>query len=323
MPRAVINAWCVFVTVIFASASARAQITFCNKFHQPVFFAITYKQPGGLWMSQGWLQVAVDACRSFDRAPQISTFYWRAESDWYKNASGQQVWTAWHKPDGKFAVGKYPFATFTFEQADQQKTNGRLEDFRKCPVSSAPGGNLALRLTIGADKIDYTPLPSSSDWSSEALSHNETLSLGELIETGEERSSASECERVVGDWSWGGIANVVVDRSGSLFVKDNPVVPQTAVVGHWTCNSTSRWYVMSWNNGFIDSLELSDDGNSLTGTNQKSFPVWAKRIEQGSSSATPEGETPSNATPEGGFPLRLEPRSNPLMPHGGKGRMAP
>jgi len=120
----------LLVIAALVSAPAHAEVAFCNNFPQPVFIAIAYQQPDGSWTSQGWLRVNVGTCRSFDSARHLSSFYWRAETDWYRDTSGKQVWSAWGE-DRNFAVGDYPFGTFTFAHADQSTNTGRVEAFRR------------------------------------------------------------------------------------------------------------------------------------------------------------------------------------------------
>jgi tetratricopeptide (TPR) repeat protein len=132
-----------------------------------------------------------------------------------------------------------------------------------------------------------------------------------------EQAAANACASIVGDWSWGGVAHVVVDGSGSLFVRDNPTVSPTVAVGHWTCDATSRRYVMSWANGATDSLQLSADGRSLQGKNQLSVPVLATRIEKPPAASAPSPTPALPTTP------RKPTDTAPVSPRSDTPRTAP
>ncbi len=78
------------------------------------------------------------------------------------------------------------------------------------------------------------------------------------------------CTAVVGRWDWlttGGI--VTVAEGGRLTFHPNDLTNLPTFTGAWQCESGSGDITMAWNTGFSDRLQLSDDGNRLSGTNDQ------------------------------------------------------
>jgi hypothetical protein len=85
-------------------------------------------------------------------------------------------------------------------------------------------------------------------------------------------SAANDPEAIVGTWVWFNTPTVYIDTNGDLRL------PGTAAVGHWTSvDVASRAYQLAWDNGYLDSLSLVADGNSLDGYNQYGVHVTATR----------------------------------------------
>jgi hypothetical protein len=88
---------------------------------------------------------------------------------------------------------------------------------------------------------------------------------------------ATACEALAGRWTWFTGVTVTFREGG--------IVDGALVFGQ--CEGTDaarRRYVVRWQNGFVDTLTLSGDGNTLDGTNAQAIRVFAARM--GTSSST-------------------------------------
>jgi hypothetical protein len=81
-------------------------------------------------------------------------------------------------------------------------------------------------------------------------------------------TSATSCQKIVGTWAWNGGTETVFRQDGS---------------GQHNLGSTSRWTcgggraVARWNNGYVDRISISSDGNSLLVTNNQGTGFTATR----------------------------------------------
>jgi uncharacterized membrane protein len=83
---------------------AHAGIIFCNQFAHLVYIAIAYPQTGDDWLSRGWMSLDTGQCAPFDTALSTKTFYYRAESEEYRNNGKHVTWNWGDKGDRKFAI---------------------------------------------------------------------------------------------------------------------------------------------------------------------------------------------------------------------------
>ncbi len=76
-----------------------------------------------------------------------------------------------------------------------------------------------------------------------------------------------------GEWSWGaggGVTRILADGTGRD-ARGNTM--------QWTVGDASaRVYVLRWSHGYTDTVTLSADGGSLSGSNQQGYRFSAKRI---------------------------------------------
>ncbi len=88
-------------------------------------------------------------------------------------------------------------------------------------------------------------------------------------------SSVDPNDPVVGTWDWGGGQRVTIDSNGSCR-------STAGSSGRWSAVENRQWsYRLSWKEGWIDSLTLSIDRNTLTGTNQYGgIPVGRGRVKE-------------------------------------------
>lgn len=89
----------------------------------------------------------------------------------------------------------------------------------------------------------------------------------------------SECAEITGKWDWFTGGQTTLGTDGSVLWLQQPQNPLGAkVTGRWSCISTNpRTYNISWQHGITDSVKLSQDRNSLAGSNPAGVQVSATR----------------------------------------------
>ena len=92
------------------------------------------------------------------------------------------------------------------------------------------------------------------------------------LQTAPQPSDPPELSGIVGTWSWFTGETVVIRPDSTFYSEKNK--------GRWEhTDQSSRRYTMRWDvGGWIDSLELSADGKSLTGQNQHGTSVTATKM---------------------------------------------
>jgi uncharacterized membrane protein len=134
-------------TLIFTAPSARAgtgDISFCNEFPHKLYIAIAYLQTDvNNYLSRGWLEIETGKCYVFDTAIRVESFYFRAESEPYRDGK-HKVKMEWGS-DKKFAVRDANFQSYNAEKA---YSGMRLAGFAKGAESS--GGPLTAIVTFTA-----------------------------------------------------------------------------------------------------------------------------------------------------------------------------
>src|SRR5579872_3982058 len=114
---------------IFGATSSRAEIKFCNEFPHMVYVAMAYPQTGGSFIARGWMSLAPHDCNLFDTALRIQTFYFRGESEPYKD-KGHSTKYSWGK--GKtFAV--FADNNFQIYDAEHKFPKSTFEEFTQGP----------------------------------------------------------------------------------------------------------------------------------------------------------------------------------------------
>ncbi len=147
-------------TLLNATAGARAaDITVCNEFRHPVFFAFAWEE-GGEWVSRGWSEVKTGACNrnplQLDKV-DVPGFYYHAETNWVPTGGGNKTMYTWGK-GGEFAVHDKPFH---FRDADKKRRGTRHAAFTQTLKRS--GGTLILTITVQNDgkNVSQTVKPSA------------------------------------------------------------------------------------------------------------------------------------------------------------------
>ncbi len=110
-----------------------------------------------------------------------------------------------------------------------------------------------------------------------------TIALGGCSDaTGD--ASAATCNNVVGEYKWFIGGKVAFGSRGT--VRWMPAVASIPpATGTWTC-SDSGTYTVTWQNGFVDTLNLSADGSMLTGVSSTGVAVTGTRGPQGFKTTT-------------------------------------
>jgi uncharacterized membrane protein len=135
------------------ASAGEGEISFCNKFPHTVHIAIAYLQTDvNNHLSRGWLNVGTDKCYVFDTAVRVQTFYYRAESDPYKEGK-DKVKMNWGKGQ-QFAIRHGSFQIYGAEKA---ASGAKLVEFSKGPVST--GAPLTAIVTFNADGTSTTTVP--------------------------------------------------------------------------------------------------------------------------------------------------------------------
>jgi hypothetical protein len=135
------------------AAAGEGEISFCNNFPHTVHIAIAYLQTDvNNHLSRGWLNVGTGKCYVFDTAVRVQTFYYRAESDPYKEGK-DKVKMNWGKGQ-KFAIRDGGFQIYGAEKAS---SGSKLVEFSKGPVSA--GAPLTAIVTFNADGTSTTTVP--------------------------------------------------------------------------------------------------------------------------------------------------------------------
>jgi len=109
----------------FASASTSfaagnlVNIKICNNFPETIHFAIAYGQSDGDWVSRGWMNVQTGKCYYFDTTLSVPDFYYRAQTDPYRE-NGRLHQETWGTKNSvkSFCVNPSTKNTFNFWQAN-------------------------------------------------------------------------------------------------------------------------------------------------------------------------------------------------------------
>jgi uncharacterized membrane protein len=112
-------------------------VMFCNKFGHTINFAIAY-QAGDVWTSEGWITVKPDTCKTEPRHPDLTSFYYRGESEVF---GGQQA--TWGSAR-EFAVKN---KDFVIAKAEKKAAGARMAKFSGPTTRDVPARTLSLTFT--------------------------------------------------------------------------------------------------------------------------------------------------------------------------------
>jgi hypothetical protein len=124
--------------------------------------------------------------------------------------------------------------------------------------------------------------------------------------------AADPCQRILGEWGW--FIGGKVSFSQNAQARWTPSVAGTPPAsGTWRCDPRSGTYTVTWQNGFVDTLSLSNDGARLSGISSTGVKVSGRRTSGSAGTPTP---APSTA------PTKGQDGWTPIGP-GGFGKQAP
>ena len=141
----------VMTASIFGATSSRAEIKFCNEFPHLVYVAMAYQQTGGSYISRGWMGLAPHDCNVFDTALRVGTFYFRGESEPYKDPKGHSTKYNWGK--GKiFAV--FADTNFQIYDAEHKFPKSTFEEFTQGPQADSGDVSATITFKEGGSTMD-------------------------------------------------------------------------------------------------------------------------------------------------------------------------
>jgi hypothetical protein len=124
-------------------ATARAEIIFCNQFAHVVNVAIAYPQTDGSFISRGWLSLSPGNCAPFDTALHVKTFFFRGETERYRDAGGRYMRYFWGK-GRKFAMWEND--NYQYYDAEQRVLKSTLQEFTQGPENE--NGDVSATVTF-------------------------------------------------------------------------------------------------------------------------------------------------------------------------------
>jgi uncharacterized membrane protein len=147
--------------LVLPSNLARAgtgDITFCNDFPHKLFIALAYIQTDvNNYLSRGWLEVDTGKCYVFDTAIRVPTFYYRAESEPYKD--GKHKVKTWWGDEKKFAVKDSHCQAYN---AEKVYSGMHLAGFNKGPASTGAPVTASVTFTATGGSNITVPAPETS-----------------------------------------------------------------------------------------------------------------------------------------------------------------
>lgn len=133
----------IAIAFTICTTAAQATITFCNKVEHVVNVAIAYPQSNGSFISRGWLSLSPGECAPFDTALHVATFYFRAETPFYRNQAGHVTRDFWGK-GRKFAMWEND--NYQYYNAEHQVLRSALQEFTQGPENS--NGDVSTTVTF-------------------------------------------------------------------------------------------------------------------------------------------------------------------------------
>jgi hypothetical protein len=110
--------------------------------------------------------------------------------------------------------------------------------------------------------------------------------------------AAEPCTGTVGQWNWFIGGQVTFSEGGQAHWKPGTVGMPPAS-GTWTCDTRTGSTVVTWQNGFVDTLKLSPDGTKLTGKSSTGVAVNGWRNAPATAPAAPSGNAARPSTTTG------------------------
>ena len=137
----------VLPVVLLPIHAAQATVVFCNEFPHSVYIAIAYPQDADHWLSRGWLALRTGSCLPFDTALSLRTFYYRGESETYRE-KGRKVVMSWGD-NGDRSFATWENDNFQYYEAERQTLKSTLKGFSR--GMDIPDDNYDVTVTFRAD----------------------------------------------------------------------------------------------------------------------------------------------------------------------------
>ncbi len=104
------------------------------------------------------------------------------------------------------------------------------------------------------------------------------IAMAALWPASDARAQGASCPSLAGPWAWfvGGIVTFAADGTGIW--KAYPEAPKSLNVT-WSCAPATGVYTLTWQQGLIDTVTLSEDGRTLAGQNQYGVAVGGRADE--------------------------------------------
>ena len=129
-----------------------------------------------------------------------------------------------------------------------------------------------VRIVLGVASILFCPIPPS---------HSE---------------AADPCQRILGDWGWFIGGKVSFSQNAQAKWTPGSVGPPPASAT-WSCDPRSGTYTVKWQNGFVDTLRLSEDGAQLNGTSSTGVKVSGRRTPSAAGTSPAPSSTTQTSNP--------------------------
>src|SRR5581483_11386775 len=149
--------------VLSPARAEEGEISFCNEFPHTLYIAIAYEQYPDNYISRGWLEVETGKCYVFDTAIRVHGFYYRAESESYREGK-HKVKMLWGT-ERKFAIRDSNFQSYN---ADKAYSGMRLAGFAKGAESSGAPVTAIVTFTETGGSTSTVPKPQAVSAGGEA-----------------------------------------------------------------------------------------------------------------------------------------------------------
>ena len=123
---------------------------------------------------------------------------------------------------------------------------------------------------------DHRALTGTYDPATHTFVFEIPVSGGKRKATFNARTNDDRCAEIIGFWAWftDGVVNISANNTMST-TNDS----QGTISGTWECTDVKGYFTLNWVNGtYVDTLRISEDGKSLSGTNQNGVQVTGTKL---------------------------------------------
>ncbi len=171
--------------------------------------------------------------------------------------------------------------------SEQPTPPPRATEERKAFWSSLPGvltgtaSVIAATVSLLALFMNRTPAPNrASPPRIETAAPAGALAASRVDASALSGGSVKGCEDAIGRWGWNGAGVVTYAEDGSSVWTPPPGQAIGPIYGRWVCvDPSAQRIVVSWQHGFTDTLTLSRDKQTISGSNQVGVQLMARRLQ--------------------------------------------